>query len=113
MIKQFDAFLGGWKISYIPDVTFAFHSSQITNGDNFISYSDQMMDDLIRNAFNSHPDQITEAYGRLQQYIAEQNPYISLYFKNGALITKKKIGGNIQPNPINFYSNIEEWKLID
>ncbi len=64
--------------------------------------SDQMMDDLIRNAFNSHPDQITEAYGRLQQYIAEQNPYISLYFKNGALITKKKIGGNIQPNPIIF-----------
>lgn len=111
--KQFDAFLGGWKISYIPDVTFAFHSSQIANGDNFISYSDQMMDDLIRNAFTSHPDQITEAYGRLQQYIAEQNPYISLYFKNGALITKKKIGGNIQPNPINFYSNIEEWKLID
>lgn len=111
--KQFDAFLGGWKISYIPDATFAFHSSQIQNGDNFISYSDPMMDSLIRSAFNSHPNQMVEAYGQLQQYIAEQNPYISLYFKNGALITKKKIGGNIQPNPINFYSNIEEWKLVD
>lgn len=111
--KQFDAFLGGWKLSYIPDITFAFHSSQILSGDNFISYSDQMMDELIKTAFMSHPDQIVEAYGNLQQYIAEQNPYISLYFKNGALITKKKIVGNIQPDPINFYSNIEEWQIKD
>ena len=111
--KQFDAFLGGWKMSYIPDVTFAFHSSQIEQGDNFISYSDPKMDELISKAFNSHPDQIVEAYAPLQQYIAEKNPYISLYFKNGALITKKKIGGNIQPDPINFYSNIEEWQILD
>lgn len=111
--KQFDAFLGGWKLSYIPDVTFAFHSSQISSGDNFISYSNPEMDELIKQAFNSHPDQIVESYSKLQQYIAQQNPYISLYFKNGALITKKKIGGNIQPNPINFYANVEEWKIID
>lgn len=111
--KQFEAFLGGWKLSYIPDITFAFHSSQILNGDNFISYNNPNMDQLIRNAFSAHPDKIVEAYGKLQQFMAEQNPYISLYFKNGALITKKKVGGIIQPGPINIYANVEAWQIID
>lgn len=111
--KQFEAFLGGWKLSYVPDVTFALHSSQIEGGDNFVSYNNSTMDQYIQAAFSSHPDKIVEAYSKLQQYIAEQNPYISLYFKNGALITKKKVGGNIQPSPINTYSNVEEWKIVD
>lgn len=109
--KQYEAFLGGWKLSYVPDLTFAFHSSQIDGGDNFISYRDEKMDELLTKAFNSTPLQIKEAYSPLQQYIAESNPYISLYFRNGALITKKKIKGDIKPTPLNIYANIEQWEL--
>lgn len=111
--RQYDAFLGGWKLSYIPDLSFAFHSSQITSGDNFIGYQDSQMDTLLKDAFMANPEYITEAYSSLQHYFAEQNPYISLYFRNGAVITKKKIKGNIDPDPCNIYSNIQEWRLED
>ena len=109
--KEFEAFLGGWKLSYIPDLTFAFHSAQVNGGDNFVSYEDAKMDELLQAAFVSTPDQIEEAYKNLQEYIAEQNPYISLYFRNAALITKKHITGTIDPDPLNIYANVEEWKI--
>lgn len=111
--KQYDAFLGGWKLSYIPDLSFAFHSSEIIDGDNFISYQDTQMDTLLKEAFIANPEYIVEAYSGLQHYFADQNPYISLYFRNGAVITKKKIKGNIEPDPLNIYANIKEWKLED
>lgn len=110
--KQFDAFLGGWKLSYVPDLTFAFHSSQSVSGDNFISYNNPKMDQLLTSTFSTSPMDIQESYAELQQFIAEENPYISLYFRNGALITKKKITGTIKPNPLNVYANIEEWQLV-
>ena len=111
--KQYEAFLGGWKLSYVPDFTFAFHSSQITGGDNFVSYNDPKMDELLAQAFSASPLEVVAAYAPLQHYIAEKNPYISLYFRNGALVTQKKITGNIQPTPLNIYANIEEWELKD
>ncbi|MGL5675706.1 MAG: peptide ABC transporter substrate-binding protein [Cellulosilyticaceae bacterium] len=109
--KQYEAFLGGWKLSYVPDLTFAFHSSQINTGDNFVSYKNERMDELLTHAFNASPLQIKEVYGMLQQHIAQENPYISLYFRNGALITKKKITGDLNPTPLNIYAHIESWKL--
>lgn len=111
--KQYDAALGGWKLSYIPDLSFAFHSSQAVGGDNFIGYQDAQMDTLLREAFIATPESMAEAYAKLQAYFAQQNPYVSLYFRNGAVITKKKIAGNISPNPCNIYANIQEWKLED
>ncbi|MGL4735877.1 MAG: peptide ABC transporter substrate-binding protein, partial [Cellulosilyticaceae bacterium] len=109
--KQFDAFLGGWKLSYIPDLSFAFHSSQVTTGDNFISYKDQKMDQLLHEVFVASPLQMEDAYSKLQTYFAEQNPYVSLYFRNSALITKKHIQGTIEPDPLNCYANVEKWSL--
>ncbi|MGL4361939.1 MAG: peptide ABC transporter substrate-binding protein [Cellulosilyticaceae bacterium] len=109
--KKYETFLGGWKLSYIPDLSFAFHSGQINNGDNFISYRDSKMDELLAQVFNTSPKDAASAYSLLQQYFVEQNPYISLYFRNGALITKKKIKGNIQPTPLNIYTNVERWKV--
>lgn len=109
--KQYDAFLGGWKLSYMMDLSFAFHSTQSVSGDNFVSYQDPQLDELLKQAFVAKPDYILEPYVKLQRYFAEKNPYISLYFRNGALITKKQIEGNIKPMPLNIYANIEEWIL--
>jgi peptide/nickel transport system substrate-binding protein len=109
--KQYDAFMGGWKFSYMMDLSFAFHSTQILGGDNFISYQSSEMDELLQNAFRSSPNQITEAYSLLENYFSKNNPYISLYFRNGALITKNQIGGEIIPSPLNIYASVEKWKI--
>src|SRR5699024_6122781 len=41
---DFDIALLGWELSSIPELSFAFHSSQIKNGTNFIRYNNKKMD---------------------------------------------------------------------
>lgn len=109
--KQYDAFLGGWQLSYALDLSFAFHSTSILNGENYINYKDEKMDELLQQAFLATNDTISEAYSKLQQYFASTNPYISLYFKKSVLMTKNIIGGNIEPTPLNIFANVEEWTI--
>ena len=109
--KQYDAFLGGWQLSYAMDLSFAFHSASILNGENYISYKDEKMDELLQQAFLATNNTIYESYSKLQQYFTTTNPYISLYFKKSVLMTKNTIGGTIEPMPLNVFANIEKWTI--
>lgn len=109
--KQYDAFLGGWQFSYALDLSFAFHSSEILAGDNFISYRDEKMDTLLSEMFLATDATKTNIYSNFQKYFSEQNPYISLYFKNEVLLTKKKIRGDITPTPTHIYNDIQLWQV--
>lgn len=109
--KQFDAFLGGWQLSYALDLSFAFHSSSILGGDNYVSYKDEKMDELLQQAFLAKHEGIYDAYNALQEYFVEMTPYISLYFKKSVLMMKDTIGGNIEATPCNIFANVEEWTI--
>ena len=109
---NFDVALVGWQLSSIPDLSFAFHSSQIKNGSNFIKYNNERMDSLLIEAFSAQGrDTKIQAYKDLQNYIIEELPYVSLYFRNKSLLVDKKVKGNIEPSFYNLYANIEEWYI--
>ena len=38
-------------------------------------------------------------------------PYISLFFKNNALLVDKMVMGDIDPSFFNYYRNIEKWYI--
>ncbi len=106
--KDFDSFLGGWKLSTIPDFTFAFHSSQIKDGTNYISYSNPTMDNLLQQAFIATNDTtMKEAYKHISDFITDELPYISLYFRNSAILINDKIKGDINSDMSNIYLGIE------
>ncbi|WP_069997992.1 peptide ABC transporter substrate-binding protein [Cellulosilyticum sp. I15G10I2] len=109
--KQYDAFLGGWQLSYALDLSFALHSSKMLSGENYANYKDEKMDDLLQQAFLSTESTAVNTYSKLQQYFAQENPYISLFFKKKVLITKEKIAGEIKPTPLNIFANVEEWMI--
>ena len=112
--KNFDAFLGGWKLSPIPDFSFAFHSSQIENGSNFISFKSEQMDNLLANAFTAVGEEnMKTAYDELQKYISDELPYISLYFRNAALITNDKIQGELKPQKDFYIGNNKDFFIYD
>ncbi|OOB80384.1 MAG: hypothetical protein BEN19_05205 [Epulopiscium sp. Nuni2H_MBin003] len=104
---DYELFLGGWKLSYMPDLSFAFHSQ----ANNFINYYNAEMDSLLEVAFKSSEADILDSYQNLQYYIETEIPYISLYFKSGALIVKDRLSGTISPDPLNIFSNIHLWEL--
>ena len=109
--KQFEAFFGGWQLSMALDLSFAFRSSSIIGGENYVSYQDVKMDELLQQAVLATGDGIYDAYYALQDYFSEMSPYISLYFKKSVLLMKKSIGDNIKATPLNIFSNVEEWTI--
>ena len=106
---DYDMALLGWQLSVIPDLSFAFHSSQIPYNTNFIKYSNPNMDELLQNVFlKSSRDEKVKAYDELQSFIVEDLPYISLFFKNKALLIDSKIVGELNPAFFNPYKGIEK-----
>ena len=111
LAKDYDAFLGSYALSYAMDLSFALHSASILSGENYTSYRDQKMDELLQQAFVATGETAPAAYSELEQYFEEVNPYVSLFFKKSVLITKNNIGGEIHPTPLNIFANIEKWTI--
>ena len=109
---NYDIVLSGWHLSWIPELSFAYHSSQIKSNTNFIRYKNETMDEALIDAFNAQDrENKLRAYEKLQKVITEELPYISLYFKNNALLIDRKIMGDIDPTFCNLYRNIEKWYI--
>ncbi len=110
--KDFDGILTGWSLSFVPDLSFAFHSSEIKNGRNFISYKNPQMDRLLMNTAKTYGEKERKSqYSKLQDKIIQELPYIHLYFNESAIIVNDRIKGPIQPTDYNIFNNIEEWYI--
>jgi len=109
--REFDAVVLGWNLANYLDLSFAFHSNQIENGSNFISYSDEEMDSLLQQDFRASGREREETSENLQKYIAEELPYISLYFKKAALLVKNRIRGEVNPREHNIFLDVEKWYI--
>ena len=109
--SNYDLFLGGWELSYIPDITNMFHSSA-TDGTNFIAYNNEELDTLLDSYLISNsPTLKKQRLGDIEGHIVKELPYISLFFKNGAVIVNKKIKGDLKPHSYNMFSNINNWYI--
>jgi len=108
--KSFDAVLTGYNLSPSQDLSFAFHSSQIASGKNFMSYSNLNMDNALFDAYNSINEAARkENYTKIQQVFREEVPCISLFFRESAIAVRDKIKGEITPDAVNPYRNVQNW----
>jgi len=108
--KAFDVVLTGYNLSNTQDLSFAFHSTQIESGMNFMSYSNTDMDAVLQQAYTAIGDeQRKTAYKNLQQVFREEVPCISLLFRDAAVVVRNKIRGEIKPDAVNPYRNIHQW----
>ena len=106
---DYDIALLGWELSLIPDLSFAFHSSQIPYNTNFIKYSNENMDAILEGIFiRGTREEKKNSYSELQKFIVTDLPYVSLFFKNKALLIDKKIVGELNPAFFNPYKGIEK-----
>lgn len=103
---DYDIVLSGWQLSLTPDLYDFFHSNQI-GINNFINYNNQNMDELLTNLNNySHGSKLS-SFKTIQDLIIEDLPYISLYFRNKAILVDSKIKGELSPNVFNLYKGLE------
>lgn len=108
--KRFEAVLLGWSIGLDPDQYDIWHSSKTDEKElNFISYSNPQVDELLekgRRIFDIESRK--KIYYRLQEILAEEQPYVFLYVPDNLPIVHKRFKG-IEPAPIGIGYNIHEW----
>lgn len=107
--SDYDLGILGWEMAYMPDLSFAFHSRSPKQS-NFINYSDKKMDQLLDSANKAQSkEEKKQRYQELQNYIVEEMPYLSLLYTDGAMISYKRIVGELSPSYLNVYNGIESW----
>jgi peptide/nickel transport system substrate-binding protein len=108
--KKFDAVLTGYNLSPGQDLSFAFHSTQIPSGKNFMSYSNLNMDNWLQQAYASTDESVRkEMYEEIQQIFRDEVPCISLFFRESAIVVRDKVKGEITPDTVDPYRNIQNW----
>jgi peptide/nickel transport system substrate-binding protein len=108
--KNFDVVLMGWSLSQDPDQFDIWHSSKTGVKElNFISYSNKEVDRLLelgRGTFDRKKRQA--AYFRMQEIIAEEQPYTFLYVPDALPVVSSRFRG-IEPAPAGISHNFIKW----
>lgn len=107
---RFEAILLGWTISQDPDLYDVWHSSKTGPKElNFIGYKNPEMDRLIvegRGTFDMAKRR--ESYYRIQEILAQDQPYTFLYVPDALPVVSSRIKG-IEPAPAGISYNLIKW----
>ena len=108
--KRFDATILGWTITLDPDLYDVWHSSKTKPGElNFISYKNDEVDLLLetgRSTFDTNERK--RCYGRIQEILAEDQPYTFLYVPDSLPIISARFRG-VEPAPQGIGHNFIHW----
>jgi peptide/nickel transport system substrate-binding protein len=107
---RFDATILGWTVSMDPDIYDVWHSSKTKPDElNFIAYKNAEVDELLeqgRSTFDQK--QRKKCYDRIQEILAEDQPYLFLYVPDALPIIQKRFHG-IEPAPLGIGYNFIKW----
>lgn len=108
--SNFDAVILGWNILQDPDLYEVWHSqSSGPNGLNFISFKDMAVDDLLVKGRHTFDNTVRKGcYDKIQEILAEQQPYVFLYVPYSLPVVSSRIKG-IVPAPAGITYNFKDW----
>ncbi len=108
--RNFEAVILGWSTSPEPDLFDIWHSSkQGPKEFNFISFENKEVDELIIKARHTmNKEERKKCYFRIQEILAEEQPYTFLFIPYSLIAVHKRIKG-IEPAPAGITYNNLEW----
>jgi len=108
--KNFEAVILGWTLGQDPDIYDIWHSSRVGPKElNFISYKNAEVDDLLAKGRYTFDPRVRKAcYDRIQEILAEEQPYTFLYVPYALPIIHARFHG-VKPAPAGISYNMEKW----
>jgi len=108
--RDFEAVMLGWSLDQDPDQYDIWHSSKTGPKEfNFISYANPEVDNLLEKGRNTcRMEERKKYYFRLQEILAEDQPYTFLYFPQALPIVHSRFKG-IKPAPAGIGYNFIDW----
>ena len=108
--KDFEATILGWTTGFEPDQFDIWHSSKTGKKElNFISFKNREVDELLEKGRRTFDQEKRRAiYFRLQEILAEEQPYTFLYVPEALPIVHSRVYG-IEPSPLGISYNFHRW----
>ena len=108
--RRFDATVLGWTIPLDPDGYDVWHSSKTGPEElNFVSFKNREVDDLLEKGRSTFDQKIRKrCYDRIQEILAEEQPYLFLYVPDALPIIHARFRG-IAPAPLGIGYNFIKW----
>ncbi len=107
---KFEVVMLGWNISQDPDMYDIWHSSKTNPGElNFVGFKNAEVDRLLvegRGTFDI--EQRKKAYFRIQEILADEQPYTFLYVPDSLPVVSARIRG-VEPAPAGLGHNQIKW----
>jgi peptide/nickel transport system substrate-binding protein len=107
---NFEVVMLGWSTGQDPDMYDVWHSSKTNPGElNFIGFKNPEVDRLLvegRSTFDI--EKRKKAYFRIQEIMAEEQPYTFLYVPDALPVVSSRIRG-VEPAPIGIGYNQIKW----
>lgn len=109
---NFEVVLLAWLTSQDPDMYDIWHSSKTKPGElNFIGYNNPEVDRLLEEGRGTFDiEQRKKAYFRIQEILAEEQPYTFLYVPDALPVVSSRIRG-IEPAPSGIGHNLIKWHV--
>ncbi|MFA6823118.1 MAG: peptide-binding protein, partial [Geobacter sp.] len=107
---NFEVVLLAWMTSQDPDMYDIWHSSKTKPGElNFIGYNNPQVDRLLEEGRSTFDlERRKRAYFRIQEILAEEQPYTFLYVPDALPVVSARIRG-IEPAPAGIGHNLIKW----
>jgi peptide/nickel transport system substrate-binding protein len=108
--RRFEAVILGWSIGLDPDQYDIWYSGKTKEKEfNFVGYSNPEVDMLLEKGRRTYDiSERKKAYGRIQEILADELPYIFLYVPDATQIVHGRFKG-IKPSPIGIEYNFPKW----
>lgn len=108
--RQYEATLAWWNTPPTPDVAPYYASSAADRGNNIPNYKNPQLDALLeqgRRATGVQEQVLT--YRRVQRLLAEQLPYLFLWYPDVITVRNERIGGMVDINNAAAFQYAVEW----
>ena len=92
--RDFDMMLNWWSYPSDPDVLAQYHSSNAGKGNNIPGYKNEELDELLeKGQSTSDPDERKVIYDEIQDHMAENLPYIYLWYPQELSVRNSRLSG--------------------
>ncbi|WP_332629823.1 peptide-binding protein [Halalkalibacter flavus] len=110
---DFDAVVLAWALALDPDPTAIWHSREIENGLNNISYRNDRVDELAGgNKRIIDQDERAAVIGEIYEILAEEQPYTFLYYPEQHILLNNRVEGFTHHPRVNMYK-LNEWYVSE
>jgi len=108
--RKFDATILGWTIPMEPDLYDVWHSSKTGPEElNFVSFKNEEVDALIVKGRETFDQKLRKrCYDRIQEILAEEQPYLFLYVPDAMPIIHARFRG-VETAPLGIGWNFIKW----